>query len=54
MIFKKVTGSKEFGMGEGLLLALTMLSYLVSCFAGALFSGVITVVKKRVRIKVEN
>ena len=54
MIYTKVTGYEEFGMGEGLFLAVALLSYFVSCFVGTLISGVITFVKKRAKIKVGN
>ena len=47
MIHTKVTGYEEFSMGDGLIFAVTSISYLSSCLIGSVIAGVITFVKKR-------
>ncbi len=50
MIHKSITGYDEFSNGAGLLFVVTFLSYIVSCFIGALASGIISL---RRQIKIE-
>ena len=44
IVYKTITGYDELSNGEGLLFAVTFFSYAVSCFAGALISGVVSLV----------
>ena len=46
MIHKFITGYGEFSKGAGLLFVITFLSYILSCFIGALFSGIISLIKQ--------
>ena len=47
MIYTIVTGYEEFSLGEGLLFAVTSISYFISCFVGAFISGIITFIRQK-------
>ena len=47
VIYTAITGYEEMSLGDGLITAVTMEFYLVSCLVGAIVAGVATFVKKR-------
>ena len=47
MIYTHLTGYEEFSLGEGLLIAITSASYIVSCFCGVIFAGIVSFYKHR-------
>lgn len=47
MIYTLITGYEEFSLGEGLLFAVTSISYIISCFVGTVVSGVITLRRQK-------
>ena len=47
MIHTAITSYEELSLGDGFLMAITMLSYFASCLAGALAAGIVTYLKKR-------
>jgi len=42
MIFRAITGYEEGSPGEGILILVTFMSYIISCFVGVIISGIIT------------
>ncbi len=47
MIHTAITGYEELSLGDGFLMAITLLSYLASCLFGTIVAGIVTYVKKR-------
>lgn len=42
-----LTGRKEFDLGEGLLSAVMLFSYIISCFGGTVIAAIVTLCKQR-------
>ena len=42
IIFKAITGYEEGFVGEGILILVTFMSYIISCFVGTIVAGIIT------------
>lgn len=47
MIYTAITGYEEMSLGDGIVMAVTMGFYLVSCLVGSIVAGVVTLIKKR-------
>ncbi len=47
MIYTRLTGFEEFGLGEGLLIAVMSLSYIISCTVGCIIAGVVSFYKQK-------
>lgn len=47
MTQKLLTGYEEISLGAGLLMAIMSMSYIVSCFCGVVFAGIVSFYKQR-------
>lgn len=54
MIYTFLTGYEEFSPGGGLLMFVMSMSYIVSCFAGSIIAGIVTVFKQKRNNSMQN
>ena len=47
IIYTNLTGFEEFSLGEGLLISVMFLSYIISCTVGCITAGVVSFYKKK-------
>lgn len=47
MIYTSLTGFREFSLGEGLLIAVTSFSYIISCTVGCIIAAVVSFYKQK-------
>ncbi len=47
LLHRAITGSDELPLGDGILLATMLISYITSCIAGTVISGIISLIRQK-------